>query len=143
MYSGNSLLAPAYIFKKYLFDEQLDFVYEDLDFTYNIYRAGYPLIVFRDLRIYHMERDKTILEQARVGNEYAAYRKAKHRMLFVKKYGKLSDKIQFYLLGFRGQPLWLILKVLRFAPLSKKRKLIRAIVRGTFASSKYQVASSK
>jgi hypothetical protein len=45
-----------------------------------------------------MERDKTLLEQARVANEYAAYRKAKHRMLFVKKYGKFSDKIKFYLL---------------------------------------------
>lgn len=86
MYSGNSLFAPAYIFKTILFDEQLDFVYEDLDFTYRIHRAGHPLIVLRDLRIYHMERDKTKLEQAWVGNEYAAYRKAKHRMIFVKKY---------------------------------------------------------
>lgn len=136
MYSGNSLLAPAYIFKEILFDEKLDFVYEDLDFTYRIHRAEYPLIVLRDLRIYHMERNKTILEQARVGNEYAAYRKAKHRILFVKKYGTLFQKIQFYLLGVRGQPLWLILKVLRFAPGKQKRQLIWAIVRGTFASSK-------
>lgn len=134
MYSGNSLLAPAYIFKEILFDEKLDFVYEDLDFTYRIHRAKYPLIVLRDLRIYHMERNKTILEQARVGNEYAAYRKAKHRILFVKKYGTLFQKIQFYLLGFRGQPLWLILKVLRFAPGKQKRQLIWAIVRGTFAT---------
>jgi GT2 family glycosyltransferase len=91
-------LAPARLFKAFPFDEVLDFVYEDLDFTYNIYNAGYPIIVLRDLKIYHMERDKTLLEQARVANEYAAYRKAKHRMLFVKKYGKFSDKIKFYLL---------------------------------------------
>jgi hypothetical protein len=52
-------------------------------------------------------------------------------MLFVKKYGKFSDKIKFYLLWFRGQPLWLILKVLRFAKKKDKWKLIRAIIRGT------------
>ena len=115
MYSGNSLLAPAYIFKQHLFDEAIDFVYEDLDFSYAIHRAGYPLIVLRDLKIYHMERDKTKLEQARVGNEYSAYRKAKHRMVFVKKYGNLLQQIQFYLLGFRGQPLWLMAKVVLFA----------------------------
>lgn len=133
MYSWNSLLAPAHIFKDILFNERFDFVYEDLDFTYRIHRTGYPLIVLRDLRIYHMERDKTKLEQARVGNEYAAYRKAKHRMLFVKTYGNAFQKIQFYLLGFRGQPLRLILKVLRFAKKHEKWKLIRAIIRGTFS----------
>lgn len=133
MYSWNSLLAPAYIFKEHLFDEKLDFVYEDLDFTYNIHRAGYPIIVLRDLKIYHMERDKTLLEEARVANEYAAYRKAHHRMLFVKKYGKFIDKIKFYLMGFRGQPLWLMLKVLRFAKRKDKRTLIKAICRWTFA----------
>jgi hypothetical protein len=40
-----------------------------------------------------------MLQQARVGNEYAAYRKAKHRRIFVKKYGSWTDKIKFYLLG--------------------------------------------
>lgn len=131
MYSGNSLLAPAHIFTTVLFDEKLDFVYEDLDFSYRIHRAWYPIIVLRDLKIYHMERDKTPLEEARVGNEYAAYRKAKHRMLFVRKYGNIFQKLQFYLLGFRGQPLWLIIKVLRFAKGKEKMKLIKAIVRWT------------
>lgn len=133
MYSWNSLFAPAHIFKTILFDEQLDFVYEDLDFSYRIHHAGYPIIVLRDLRIYHMERDKTKLEQARVGNEYSAYRKAKHRMLFVKKYGKLSDKIKFYLLGFWWQPLRLILKIILYAKGKEKMKLIKAICKWTFA----------
>jgi len=132
MYSWNSLLAPAHIFKHNLFDENLDFVYEDLDFSYRIHHAGCPIIVLRDLRIYHMERDKTKLEQARVGNEYSAFRKAKHRMLFVKKYWTFFQKIQFYLLGFWWQPLWLILKVLRFAKKHEKWKLITAIWKWTF-----------
>jgi len=132
MYSWNSLLAPAHIFTQILFDEQLDFVYEDLDFSYRIHRAWYPLIVLRDLKIFHMERDKNQLEQARVGNEHAAYRKAKHRMIFVKKYGTLFQKIQFYLLWFRWQPLWLILKVMLYAQWKETCKLIKAIVRWTF-----------
>lgn len=132
MYSWNSLFAPAYIFKEILFDEILDFVYEDLDFSYRIHRAGYPLIVLRDLKIYHMERDKTKLEEARVGNEHAAYRKAKHRMLFVGKYGKLTDKLKFYSLGFWWQPLRLIVKILRFAPWKQKWNLVKAIWKWTF-----------
>ncbi len=134
MYSWNSLFAPAHIFKETLFDEQLDFVYEDLDFTYRIHRAGYPIIVLRDLRIHHMEREKTILEHAWVGNEHAAYRKAKHRMLFVKKYGTLTDKIKFYLFGFRWQPLRLMVKVLFHAKWVAKWKIIKAIWKGTFYS---------
>lgn len=74
-----------------------------------------------------MERDKSKLEEARVGNEHAAYRKAKHRMLFVKKYGNLIQKMQFYLFGFRGQPLRLILKILLYAKNKEKLRLIRAI----------------
>ena len=132
MYSGNSLFAPAYIFQQNLFDEQLDFVYEDLDFTYRIHRAGYPLIVLRDLQIYHMERDKTKLEHAWVGNEYAAYRKAKHRMIFVRTYGNFWNKIQFYSFGFLGQPLWLIMKVVIYGKHVQRWKIIKAIVRGTF-----------
>lgn len=132
MYSWNSLFAPAYIFKEVLFDEDLDFVYEDLDFSYRIYRAGYPIIVLRDFHICHMERNKSKLEEARVGNQHAAYRKAKHRMLFVKKYGKFTDKIKFYLLGFRGQPLRLMIKVLLYAKWTQKRKILQAIWKWTF-----------
>ena len=55
MYSGNSLFAPAYIFQQNLFDEQLDFVCEDLDFSRGLTYTGYPIIVLRDLQIFHME----------------------------------------------------------------------------------------
>jgi len=105
-------LAPAYIFQEHLFDERLDFVAEDLDFSRGITFAGIPMLVLRDLKIYHMEGDKDILQQARVGNEYAAYRKAKHRRIFVSKYGSFRDKVKFVLTGRCGQAAWLALKVL-------------------------------
>jgi hypothetical protein len=74
-----------------------------------------------------MERDKTPLEQAWVGNEYSAFRKAKHRILFVKKHGNLTDKLKFYLLGFWGQPLRLMIKILMYAKGKHKRVLIKAL----------------
>lgn len=139
MYSGNSLLAPARIFKKILFDEKIDFVYEDLDFTYRIHKSHIPLIVLRDLKIYHMERDKTQLEMARVGHEMQAYKKAKHRIVFVKKFANLIQRLKFYLLWFRGQPLRLIAKVFRHGKKGEKRKIIRAIWRGTVDGLKSKI----
>jgi hypothetical protein len=53
-------------------------------------------------------------------------------MLFVKKYWNIRNKIQFYLLGFRGQPLWLMIKILRYAQWTTKIKLFKALWRGTF-----------
>jgi len=133
MYSWNSLLAPAYIFQDHLFDERLDFVAEDLDFTRGITFAGIPMIVLRDLKICHMEREKNILENARVWNKYSAYRKAKHRRIFVQKYASLKDKIKFYLLWFRGQASRLILKVLIYGKWTNRREIIKSIVKGTFS----------
>jgi len=113
MYSGNSLFGPTNIFQEVLFDERLDFVYEDLEFTYRIYKSWYPIFVSNDLLLYHMERTKNILEHAWVWNIFSAYRKAKHRIIFVRKNWTLVQKIKFYLFGFRWQPLWLILKICR------------------------------
>jgi hypothetical protein len=75
-----------------------------------------------------------MLQKARVGNEYAAFRKAKHRRIFVKKYGSWTDKIKFYLLGIWGQSGWLGLKVLLFGKGRPRWKIMWAIVRGTFCS---------
>ena len=66
MFSGNSLFGPTKIFQKVLFDEAFDFVYEDLEFTYRMHKSGYPLFVTNELILNHMERDKNILEHARV-----------------------------------------------------------------------------
>lgn len=130
MYSWNSLFAPAYIFKKHKMDERFDFVYEDLAYSYFLYISWFPIIVTKNIKIYHMERSKTKLEQARVGNIYQAYRKAKHRMLFVDKYATVWQKIQFYMLWFRSQPLWLILKVLLYKG-KNKRAIIGNILKWT------------
>ena len=131
MFSGNSLFGPTKIFQEILFDEKFDFVYEDLEFTYRIHKAWYPIFITSELEIYHMERDKTPLEHARVWSEFAAYRKARHRMRFIRKNATKLQKIQFYLLGFWAQPLRLSFKIIRFAPMKDWKTEIWALIRGT------------
>lgn len=130
MYSWNSLFAPAVIFQNHPMDERFDFIYEDLAYSYGLYAAGIPLLVTKEIEVYHMERDKTKLEHAWVGNAYQAYKKSKHRILFVRKFWNIYQKFQFFLLWFRGQPLWLILKVL-FSQSKDKRVIIKSILKGT------------
>ena len=131
MYSWNSLFWPTKIFQEILFDERFDFVYEDLEFTYRIHKAWYPIFISSELEIYHMERDKTLLEDAWIGSEFQCHRKARHRMRFVRKNATWWQKFQFYLLGFRAQPLWLISKIIRLAPQKDWKILIWALIRGT------------
>lgn len=131
MYSWNSLFAPAYIFQENAMDERFDFVYEDLAYTQYLHSINYPIIVTKHIKIYHMERDKTKLEQAWVGNPTQAYKKAKHRMLFVRKFATWRQLFQFFLLWFLGQPLRLTLKVL-FYKAPNKLSIIKNIWKGTF-----------
>ncbi len=131
MYSWNSLFAPAYIFQENHMDERFDFVYEDLAYTQYLHSIHYPIIVTNKIKIYHMERDKTKLEQAWVGNPTQAYKKAKHRMLFVRKFATWRQILQFSLLWFLGQPLWLTFKVI-FYKTPKKLEVIKNIRKGTF-----------
>jgi GT2 family glycosyltransferase len=79
-------LAPSSLFKQFRFDTDINFVAEDLDFTYSIHKAGYPILVLADLKVYHMEREKSLLDQARVGNQVSAYQKARNRIIFVRKH---------------------------------------------------------
>ena len=131
MYSGNSLFAPKSVFAKNHRDERFDFVYEDLAFTYGCHRNWLPIIVSRDLKIFHMERDKTKLEDARIGNAFQAYKKAKHRILFVHTFATLREKIQFYVLWFIGQPLRLIAKACFLAKAKHRWEIIAAIFKWT------------
>ena len=131
MFSGNSLFGPTKIFQKILFDERFDFVYEDLELTYRIHKAWYPIFISSELEIYHMERDKTILENAWIGSEFQCHRKARHRMRFIKKNATNIQKIKFYLLWFWAQPLRLTFKIIRFASTKDWKILIWALIRGT------------
>ena len=96
MFSCNSIFWPNEIFKKIKFDEKIDFEGEDLDFTYRINLSWYPIIVTKELELNHMEKNKTKLEKLRIWNPSQAYKKARHRILFVNKNCNMFQKIIFY-----------------------------------------------
>jgi len=129
LYSWNSLLAPSLLFKQFRFDTDINFVAEDLDFTYTIHKAWYPIIVLADLKIYHMEREKSLLDQAWVGNPISAYQKWRNRIIFVRKHGNPLQKILFFGFWLRANNLRLILKILKYSKWKEKWKLISSFFR--------------
>lgn len=129
LYSWNSLFAPSSLFKQFQFDNDINFVAEDLDFTYTIHKAWYPIIVLADLKVYHMERDKTLLQQAWVWDPLSAYQKWRNRIIFVRKHGNILQKFIFFAFWLRANNLWLILKIFKLSKWKEKRKLISSFLK--------------
>jgi GT2 family glycosyltransferase len=99
MFSGNGLLGRSQLFQTVGYDETLARIAEDLDFTLSLYKRGTKLFVFSDLVVRHYEREKTKLEQARIGSSSQAHQKARNWFLFVGKHGTWWNKLQFLLVG--------------------------------------------
>lgn len=133
LYSWNSLLAPSSLFKQFKFDNDINFVAEDLDFTYTIHNAWYPIVVLADLKIYHMEREKTLLDQARVGNPVSAYQKWRNRVIFVRKHWNIWQKLIFFFFWLPANNIRLIFKILRYAKWQQKWKLISNFLKWIWA----------
>jgi glycosyltransferase involved in cell wall biosynthesis len=93
----NSLLSSKQIFDAYPFDENMAFVYEDVDAVYRITHSGIPLIVSNKVRIHHMERDKNKLQQSFLAMPESAYKKSKNRIIFVKKNYSPFQKTIFFI----------------------------------------------
>ncbi len=93
---GNSLFMSMKLAKRYTFDQNMPFVYEDLDMVSSMTQDNIPLIISKNNRIMHMEREKTLLETSFLATPWWAYQKGKNRILFVKKHGTLIQKILFW-----------------------------------------------
>lgn len=129
MIGSNSLFWPSKIFKETKYDENFQFVYEDIDFSYRIYKNWYPIIVSSDVSINHMERNKNKLEQSFIWDIDTAYQKAKNRMIFVRKNAELKDKLKFFFCGFWIQSIWfLFLIIFRW---ENRIKIIKSLSKGT------------
>lgn len=131
MYGWNSLYWPTHLFNKIGYDKRIDFVYEDLDFAYRATRSGIPILVARDLKIYHFEVDKTPLQHAFVWDERSAYRKAKHRFILVNNSGRLFQKYLFYIIWVPFQTTRLILKILLKWKEVNRISIIKAYIKWT------------
>lgn len=102
MFSGNGIFGKAEIMKKTLYDEEIARIAEDLDFVYSIWKQEVPILVFRDLKVRHQEREKTFLEQARIGNSSSAKQKIRNLFLWVKKHWNRMQTLVFFLWSSRG-----------------------------------------
>ena len=92
MFSWNGVFWKKEIMKNIRYDEQIAWIAEDLDFIYSIWEQWYPILVFRDLKVYHQERDKTLLEQARIWSKKSAYQKIRNIFLWWKKHANFQEK---------------------------------------------------
>lgn len=112
MFSWNWIFAKASTLKKAEYDEQIARISEDLDYTLSLHEQWIQLRVFADLKVKHHERDKTKLEQARIGSYSQAKQKSRNRFLFTKKHWNKKQIYQFYVCGLPWCILWLSIKAL-------------------------------
>lgn len=107
MFSWNWIFSRATTLRKAEYDEQIARISEDLDYTLSLHEQWIQLRVFADLKVKHHERDKTKLEQARIGSYSQAKQKARNRFLFTKKHWNKNQLYQFYLCWL----LWCMLRL--------------------------------
>ena len=114
MFSGNWIFSKASTLRKAKYDEQIARISEDLDYTLSLHEQWVQLRVFSDLKVIHHERDKTRLEQARIGSYSQAKQKARNRFLFTKKHWNKKQLYQFYFCWLPWCLTWLTTKAILF-----------------------------
>lgn len=114
MIGANSLWATRELFLQFPFDERFKRSYEDIDFSYRVTKAGYPLIVLNKVEIQHMEANKSFLDTRLMGNPASAYERARNRIRFVKKNANFPQKLAYFSIWVWWQTLWFFWLVLRF-----------------------------
>lgn len=110
MFSWNGIFSRASTLRKSQYDEKIARISEDLDYTLSLHEQWVQLRVFSDLKVIHHERDKTKLEQARIGSYSQAKQKARNRFLFTKKHGNKKQIFQFYICWLPWCLTWLSMK---------------------------------
>lgn len=123
----NSLFGQREIFEKVVFDENIPFVYEDIERSMRLTKKE-KLTMLHDVPIYHMERDKSRAERSFVWSPNSVYYKVKHGLILIRKHFSLWQKTTYVLSGFWLYHWWLLFLIVFFW--QKKLSLLRAFVRG-------------
>ena len=131
MFSWNWIFGRATTLRKAEYDEEIARISEDLDYTLSLHEQWIQLRVFADLKVKHHERDKTRLEQARIGSYSQAKQKSRNRFLFTKKHWNKNQIFQFYACWLPGCLFWLCTKAIVFGGKDRFR-----IVRWLFAGAR-------
>ena len=126
MFSWNGIFWKREIMKTVRYDEKIAWIAEDLDFVYSIREKGYPILVFRDLKVYHQERDKTYLEEAWIWNAWSSYQKIRNIFLRWKKHANFQEKLILLLWSTWGISIRLSIKAYLYWD-KDKREIIKGI----------------
>lgn len=111
---ANSLLSKSSILKKYLFDEEMWMIYEDLDMTMKCYRQWVVLAVSKNIGIHHMERPKNIIQKSYIQWSFI-YFKSRNRLLFVRHHSTVFEFMLFVLIWLPLHTMYLFVLILCFS----------------------------
>lgn len=131
--SSNCLVGATSLFKKFSFDEEVPFVYEDLIMTGEMSQAGITIVCDSWSSVIHSHGQRGVLAELYINTPTRAYYKSKHRILLVHTIGSLWDKILFYMIGLPGQTGWLVLHILLYASVTEWFWLLFGLLRGTLS----------
>ncbi len=129
--SSNCLFGATKTFQYVPFDERMEFIYEDMDLTQRITKAGYPMYVLLDLFINHEMRDKIPLEKSYLATPKDVYQKSRNRSIMVKNSADVEHKIVYFLFGLWIHSVFIFQKIIRFAPKTQRKLLLRQLRKGT------------
>ena len=133
---GNSIFWKKSDFKQIKFDEYFEFVYEDIDFSWRASNKWYKIIVDRNLKINHMEWNKTKTEVSFIWNPKTAYQKARNRIILFKNNWNFFQKVIFLTIWVSIQTVWFFLLILIYWK-EEKIRTIKAILAWTYDWLRY------
>jgi GT2 family glycosyltransferase len=134
--SANCLVWSTRLLRRFPFDEEIPFVYEDIIMTGQMSQAGVSIYCDTWSAVIHAHGTRSVLAGLYINTPLRAYYKSKHRIILIHTIGSYRDKLQFYLIGLIGQTGWLWLHILRYAPVSERFPLSRALLRGIVSGIK-------
>ncbi len=135
MIGWNSLFGPTALFRTISFDRRFAYCYEDVDYTFGLYRAWFPVIVLRDIHIFHHDTRQSPLQKRFLHTPQATRYRARNRIIFAKKHAHGRASVAYFGLGFWLQTCLFVVLILYY----KRRQprtmlsLLTALVRGTRA----------
>jgi len=113
-------------------DKNFPHNWEEQDFCIKIKRMGYKIVTVTNAKIWHdIDYDGYI---TRLG-PFKTYDQAKSRIVFLRKYGNLFQKISFWAAVFPASTFYYLYKILT-VPSDSKLEIIRSYIKGTIEGIK-------
>ncbi len=123
--SSNCFRGPSSVFKKYPFDEDFEFVYEDFDFTRRIFNQKIPIFAVLTVKEKHNMKKKNRLEKLYISSKELILKKSRNRIRFAKNNFTIDQKIFYFWLWLRIHTAYLLVMIFMFADKKNKKMLIK------------------